>query len=54
VRDTEERLGHTKVGTTLYIYSHVTPGLQEAIALRFEESLTAAGIPDTSAYPVSG
>ena len=36
----QERLGHAKVETTLNIYSHVTPGLQEAAALRFEEGLT--------------
>jgi integrase len=38
----QERLGHAKVGTTLDIYSHVTPGLQEAAALRFEEGLNSA------------
>ena len=37
----QERLGHAKVGTTLDLYSHVTRGLQEAAALRFEEGLTA-------------
>ena len=37
----QERLGHAKVGTTLDLYSHVTPGLQEAAALRFEEGVTA-------------
>ena len=37
-----ERLGHTRVGITLDVYSHVTPGLQEAAALRFEEALTEA------------
>jgi integrase len=34
-----ERLGHATVGITLDTYSHVTPGLQEAAALRFEELL---------------
>ena len=38
----QERLGHAKVETTLNIYSHVTPGLQAAAALRFEEDLTLA------------
>ncbi len=33
----QERLGHAKVGTTLDIYSHVTPSLQEALALHFDE-----------------
>ena len=36
----QERLGHAKVGTTLDIYSHVTPGMQQAAALAFEQSLT--------------
>jgi len=34
-----ERLGHATVAITLDTYSHVTPGLQEAAALRFEEGL---------------
>lgn len=34
-----ERLGHSTVSLTLDIYSHVTPGLQQAAALRFEEGL---------------
>ena len=34
-----ERLGHATVSITLDTYSHVTPGLQEAPAKRFEESL---------------
>ena len=37
-----ERLGHARIGITLDTYSHVTPGLQEAAALRFEEALTEA------------
>ena len=41
----QERLGHAKVGTTLDMYSHVTPGLQEAAALRFEEGLTKSWTP---------
>jgi integrase len=32
----QERLGHSNIGMTLDIYSHVTPGLQEAAAERFE------------------
>jgi len=35
----QERLGHSSVATTLDIYSHVVPGLQEAAARRFEEGL---------------
>ncbi|MFC1944851.1 hypothetical protein ACFLX5_05145, partial [Chloroflexota bacterium] len=34
-----ERLGHSNIGITLDVYSHVMPGLQEAAAMRFEEDL---------------
>ena len=34
-----ERLGHSTVGITLDLYSHVAPGLQQAAALRFDEEL---------------
>ena len=34
-----ERLGHSTVATTLDVYSHVLPGLQEAAARRFDEGL---------------
>ena len=44
----QERLGHAKVGTKLDIYSHVTPGLPEAAALRFEEGCC---LRDGGAYP---
>lgn len=37
-----ERLGHSTVAITLDTYSHVLPGLQEAAAQRFEESLQMA------------
>lgn len=33
----QERLGHASITTTLDTYSHVTPGLQAAAALRFDE-----------------
>ena len=33
----QERMGHASIQHTLDIYSHVTPGLQEAAALRFDE-----------------
>ena len=33
----QERLGHSSVSTTLDIYSHVLPGLQEAAARQFDE-----------------
>jgi len=35
----QERLGHASVQTTLDLYSHVVPGLQEAAAIRFDELL---------------
>jgi integrase len=35
----QERLGHATISTTLDLYSHVTPGLQEAAAKRFDEVL---------------
>jgi integrase len=34
----QERLGHASIQTTLDIYSHVVPGLQQAAALRFDEA----------------
>jgi integrase len=34
-----ERLGHATVATTLDIYSHKVPGLDEAAALRFDKAL---------------
>jgi integrase len=33
----QERLGHASIQITLDTYSHVTPGLQEAAAKRFDE-----------------
>lgn len=36
----QERLGHSTIAITLDTYSHVTPGLQEAAAKRFDEVLT--------------
>ncbi len=34
----QERLGHSSVSTTLDIYSHVLPGLQQAAARQFDKS----------------
>jgi integrase len=34
----QERLGHSSVSTTLDIYSHVLPGLQEAAARQFDKN----------------
>ena len=44
-----ERLVHSSVAMTLDIYSHVLPGLQEAAARKFEESLQDASVemPET-------
>ena len=42
------------VGPTLDIYSHVTPGLQQAAALRFEEGLAASRDAEPSAEAVLG
>jgi len=36
----QERLGHASIEMTLDIYSHVTPGLQEAAAKRFDDFMT--------------
>jgi integrase len=39
-----ERLGHSKVGITLDLYSHVLPGMQEDAAARVDEALRLAQI----------
>jgi integrase len=49
----QERLGHSKISTTLDIYSHVVPGLQEAAALRFDEGLQGA-LEDKAPTPTKG
>jgi integrase len=36
----QERLGHASIQITLDTYSHVTPGLQEAAAARFDQAFT--------------
>lgn len=36
----QERLGHASIQITLDTYSHVTPGLQEAAAARFDDLVT--------------
>ena len=38
----QERLGHSSISTTLDIYSHLLPGMDEAAARRFEEGLQVA------------
>ena len=42
----QERLWHSKVGTTLDIYSHVTPDLHLAATLRIEEVVAEARQPE--------
>ena len=37
-----ERLGHSKIGITLDLYSHVIPGMQEDAAARVDAALRAA------------
>ena len=37
-----ERLGHSKVGITLDLYSHVMPGMQEDAAARVDDALQDA------------
>lgn len=39
-RVVQERLGHSTISTTLDIYSHVTPGIQEAAAIHFDEVIS--------------
>jgi len=38
----QERLGHSTISTTLDLYSHVMPGMQEDAALRVDKALKAA------------
>jgi integrase len=37
-----ERLGHSRVGITLDLYSHVLPGMQEDAAARVDDALRQA------------
>jgi len=37
-----ERLGHSKVGITMDLYSHVMPGMQEDAAARVDASVRTA------------
>ena len=37
-----ERLGHSRVGITLDLYSHVLPGMQEDAAARVDEAFEIA------------
>jgi integrase len=37
-----ERLGHSKVGITLDLYSHVLPGMQEEAVAKVDAAMQAA------------
>jgi integrase len=51
-----ERLGHSKVGITLDLYSHVIPGMQEGAAAMVDAALKAAvqKREDNDSNPVAG
>jgi len=38
----QERLGHSSVGITLDLYSHVLPGMQEDAAAKVDAAIRAA------------
>jgi integrase len=40
-----ERLGHSKVGITLDLYSHIMPGMQEDAVAKVDAALRAARKP---------
>ena len=40
-----ERLGHSKIGITLDLYSHVMPGMQEDAVAKVDAALRAARKP---------
>lgn len=42
----QERLGHSSISTTLDIYSHVFPGLQQAAAQHFDDGLPGTSLQD--------
>jgi integrase len=42
VKVASERLGHSKVGITLDLYSHVLPGMQEDAVARVDDALSEA------------
>ncbi len=48
-----ERLGHTSIEMTLDIYSHVTPGLQEAAATGFDKLIRLSHEDEAIENPVS-
>jgi integrase len=44
-----ERLGHANIGITLDIYSHVLPGLQEAVVEKFARIFEVDGNENSDA-----
>lgn len=49
IKVASERLGHSKVGITLDLYSHVLPGMQEDAAAKVDAALRAARNADKTA-----
>jgi integrase len=49
IKVASERLGHSKVGITLDLYSHVLPGMQEDAAAKVDAALRAARNTNTKA-----
>jgi integrase len=49
IKVASERLGHSKVGITLDLYSHVLPGMQEDAAAKIDAALKAAEKADRTA-----
>ena len=49
IKVASERLGHSKVGITLDLYSHVLPGMQEDAAAKIDAALRAARDVDKTA-----
>ena len=44
----QERLGHASIATTLDLYSHVSPGLQQAAAAKLDNIFTDEGNSDST------
>ncbi|MFC1912947.1 tyrosine-type recombinase/integrase [Chloroflexota bacterium] len=40
----QERLGHSLIVVTIDTYSHITPGLQEAVAQKFDEAFQTSRV----------
>ena len=49
-----ERLGHDSVSLTLYVYSHVLPGMQEEAALAVEEGFNNTIIKEHGSEGIRG